>query len=53
MHDTERLTSINAVPKVRLRSDDEMFLNKTNSKRNTIGQCGGSCEIFSVLFPQT
>ena len=33
----ERLTSINAVPKVRLRSDDEMFASKTNSKRNTIG----------------
>ena len=34
---SDQLRSINAVPKVRLRSDDEMFINKTNSKRNTIG----------------
>ena len=34
----EKLTSINAVHKLKFRTDEEMFTNNTNSKRNTIGE---------------
>jgi len=34
--EADKLTSINAVPKIKFRPDEEMFINKTNYKRNTI-----------------
>ena len=36
-YETEKLTSMNAVPKVKFRSDEQTLMKQTNYKRNTIG----------------